>query len=125
MNNKPEETSSVSTSLQKNKTLASAGLFLALVALLPSAFIYTLRYIDAVIPRGFTQSQDYAFLLPVILANILMVTVVPLAGVTAIILSIKVIKKSQSRARNVGIIASIIVVAAFIMTAMILYQNYM
>lgn len=116
MANKFVAPSSVALEPQPYKGVAIAGLVLAIVASVPSLFMCTLRIISLASSHEFSQSQGYALLLPVIISTFLMFTVVPLTGITALILSIIAIVKSRSQARNIAIAAAIIVVATFIMT---------
>jgi len=105
---------------QRYKTFAKTGLLLSVLSLLPSLFIYLIQFISAVMLDGFSQAQDYMLLLPIIMARLLMYTVVPLAGITALVFSILALVKSKSKVRSIAIAAIIIVIGAFGMTATIL-----
>jgi len=100
--------------------LAHTAIALTILALLPLVFVHIVRFLDAVAPNGLSQSQGYWLLLPMIIVNILMVTIIPLFGLIAFIFSLIALVKSKGRAHNRAIVALVLIGVGIIMVIPVL-----
>jgi hypothetical protein len=101
--------------------LAIVAIVFAIASLLPGLFIYALRFIGDVTSGGFSQSQGYLLLLPSLIAYVLTFTLAPVAGITALILSIVTLVRSKPQAGNIAIVALILVGLWIIITLTLLF----
>ena len=111
-----QKSSSVIIEKPRLLRFAHAGIVLTVIALLPVLFIYAVQFIDRIIPDGLSQSQGYWLLLPMLIVNMLMVTVVPISTILALIFSILATLKSKARAHTIGIVVLIVIVFGIVVT---------
>jgi len=111
MDNKPKKPSAAIVEPTYLRGLASAAIVLTIIALLPIVFVHIIRILDGVLPDGISQSQGYWLLLPMLLINLWIATIVPLFGILSLIFSLVAFIKSkaQSSAHNRAIVGLILI----------------